>query len=96
MLLTGRLDPSKSSQLITVINAVINRPVNISGHFHGTLVNDRERSSVSLRLRPAVGGIFSSGKLLVPFGMEILFDGFTTQSMGLRIWRDRAQCQYQM
>ena len=39
MLLTGRLDPPKSSQLITIINTVINRPVNISGNLHGTLLH---------------------------------------------------------
>ena len=38
MLITGWLSPSTSSQLVTVINTVINRPVNNSGILHGTLI----------------------------------------------------------
>ena len=51
MLITGRLDRSAFTQLLTVINTVINRPVNISGIIHSTLVSTVNLGSAARHLR---------------------------------------------
>jgi len=48
MLITGRLSPSISSELVTVINTVINRPVKNTSIVHGTLV-PMERLAKTIR-----------------------------------------------
>jgi len=45
LLTTGRLSPPTSSQLVTVINTVINRPVNNSSIVHGTLMPRKGRGA---------------------------------------------------